>query len=423
MATRAQVKEFIAKVAPIAQEKAKGRNKWSLPSVCIAQCCCESAYGTSQKMKRANALLGVKVGKNKVHFGKAWKDKAYSTNTKECYDGKTYVNITDMFRAYDSIADAIEDYYDMLASCSRYRDCLNQSDAKKCITEIKNGGYATAPDYVTTIMSIIRKNDLTQYDRVVTGITSVVQVEQEKRNAEKNMSIKIGSARIDENGKLSGGAAGDQTGKEVSTQDYYMHSKGWYLFRPKTTEDAEKIAAAMQSACDNANIGYDQGNRLDVITQIKRYGNMEKISVKTEADCSSLVRACCVEAGFDPGNFNTASEAAALEKTGRFRGKMSVTASMILYDGDILVTKTKGHTVVVVPAHKKAGKRQTLSVGSRNSYVTYLQKRLTAQGYGVGEIDGSFGQKTLEAVKAYQADYGLTVDGIVGAKTWASLVA
>lgn len=171
MATQTQVKAFIAKIAPIAQAKAAGRDKWSLPSVCIAQACCESAYGTSLKMINANAILGVKVGKSKVHFGKAWHDKAYSTKTKECYDGKTYVAITDMFRAYDSIDDAITDYYDMLAACSRYKGCINQTDPLKCITAIKNGGYATDPTYISTIMSIVTKYNLTQYDGAVTSCT------------------------------------------------------------------------------------------------------------------------------------------------------------------------------------------------------------------------------------------------------------
>ncbi len=169
MASKKQVEDFINKIAPIAQAKAKGRAKWSLPSVCIAQCCCESAYGTSPKMMRANAILGIKVGKSRVHFGTAWKGKAYSTKTKECYDGKTYVNITDMFRAYDSITDAIDDYYDMLASCSRYRAALNQADPRDCITAIKNGGYATSPTYISTIMNIVSRYDLTQFDSVVTG--------------------------------------------------------------------------------------------------------------------------------------------------------------------------------------------------------------------------------------------------------------
>ncbi|MBD5395835.1 MAG: hypothetical protein HDR71_16590 [Lachnospiraceae bacterium] len=65
--------------------------------------------------------------------------------------------------------------------------------------------------------------------------------------------------------------------------------------------------------------------------------------------------------------------------------------------------------------------RATIKYGSRGSDVTYLQQRLTAKGYSVGTIDGIFGIKTLEAVKAFQAENGLTVDGIVGPKTWAKL--
>ncbi len=194
MATKKQVDEFIKKVAPIAQAKAEGRDKWSLPSVCIAQCCCESAYGTSPKMMRANAILGIKVGKSKVHFGTAWKDKAYSTLTKECYDGKTYVNITDMFRAYDNIDDAIEDYYDMLAACSRYRNCLNQTDARNCITAIKNGGYATSPTYINTIMNIIKKYNLTRYDSVVTDNTGSIAISQNHNPyPEPAQNVRIGT--------------------------------------------------------------------------------------------------------------------------------------------------------------------------------------------------------------------------------------
>lgn len=164
MATSAQVTEFLNKMIPIAKAQAKKHDGKLFPSVCIAQACCESSYGTSPKMIRANASYGIKVGKNKVHFGKAWKDKAYSTTTKECYDGKTYQNITDLFRAYDSVEDATEDYMDMLCSCSRYAKALNCDSPRASIYGIKNGGYATAPNYVTTIMNIIRKYNLTQYD-------------------------------------------------------------------------------------------------------------------------------------------------------------------------------------------------------------------------------------------------------------------
>lgn len=164
MATTAQVQSFIRQIAPLAVAEYR-KGKKILPSVCIAQACCESAYGTSNKMARANAVFGIKVGKARCHFGSAWKDKAYSTRTKECYDGKTYTDITDMFRAYDSIADSVTDYYDMLCHCSRYKAAVGAGDYRSAITAIKNGGYATDPKYIDTICSIIRKYQLEQYDR------------------------------------------------------------------------------------------------------------------------------------------------------------------------------------------------------------------------------------------------------------------
>lgn len=44
-------------------------------------------------------------------------------------------------------------------------------------------------------------------------------------------------------------------------------------------------------------------------------------------------------------------------------------------------------------------------------------------GYYTGAIDGSRGSKTIAAIKAFQRDHGLTVDGIYGSKTDAKLVA
>jgi hypothetical protein len=164
MATQAQVKAFIAVIAPLAQKEYKAGKK-ILPSVCIAQACCESAYGTSKKMIKANAVFGFKVGKSKVHFGNAWHDKAYSTATSECYDGKTYTKITDMFRAYDCIADAVTDYYDLLTHASRYKAAVGAASALATIQGIQKAPYATSPTYVNTIMSIINSNNLTQYDR------------------------------------------------------------------------------------------------------------------------------------------------------------------------------------------------------------------------------------------------------------------
>lgn len=167
------------------------------------------------------------------------------------------------------------------------------------------------------------------------------------------MTLMVGSARIDENGNIAGGKAGDQTGKEVSTQPYYMHKKGWILLRPKDAKVANALAFAMQEACANGNIGYDQNERLNVLPLLKKYGTLGKIAEPCECDCSSLVRACCIQTGFDPGNFNTSSETSALGATGRFTNMGAVNANTVIYAGDVLVTQTKGHTVIVVTGRNR----------------------------------------------------------------------
>ena len=66
------------------------------------------------------------------------------------------------------------------------------------------------------------------------------------------MAVKIGHAANDENRGLKYGKAGDQTKREVSTRDWYLHKKGWVLLRPKSSEAAEKIAKAMSNVQSHA---------------------------------------------------------------------------------------------------------------------------------------------------------------------------
>lgn len=260
-------------------------------------------------------------------------------------------------------------------------------------------------------------------------------------------TIYIGSARHDENGKYTGGAAGDSTQQatpdyagEVSMQAMYTHSKGWYILRPKTAELANKLASAMTAACNNANIGYCQGHRSGVVTQVKSAGSLAKITVKTEADCSSLVRACCIEAGFDPGDFTTTTEVDKLTATGKFEAKQAYVsqAKTPLYNGDVLVTKTKGHTVIVVSGNPRSGTTTTTTTttnggfdmstlsniksGSTGNQVKSLQILLNGKNAAALSVDGIAGTKTVAAIKAYQKANGLTQDGIAGVNTWSKLL-
>lgn len=223
MATTSEVNNFINMIAPIAQAQAAKHEHKIFASVCIAQACCESAYGTSPRMKNANALFGIKVGSSKHRFGTAWKGKAYSTKTKECYDGKTYTQITDMFRAYDSIGDSVEDYFDMICTSSRYSGALNQPTPRKCIEGIQKAPYATSPTYVSTIMSIINKYNLTKYDTVGASNVAVYSTGEHMIEATVLNIRKSASSSADDMGDLLKGSV--VSIDEI--KDNWGHFEGW----------------------------------------------------------------------------------------------------------------------------------------------------------------------------------------------------
>lgn len=199
--------------------------------------------------------------------------------------------------------------------------------------------------------------------------------------------IYIGSARLDEKGNIKGGKLGDQKQKskpdyagEVSMQAMYAHKLGWYILRPKSIQHANAISSAMITACNNPHLGYDQNNRLGVIQ------NGIDTSLDTACDCSALVRACVIKAtGCDAGNFNTATEKSTLMKTGLFydMGEYVNQTKTPIFAGDILVTRTKGHTVVVCSgnerkAEKEAKKAVKMTVKTKGSNLNVREGASTA---------------------------------------------
>ena len=254
------------------------------------------------------------------------------------------------------------------------------------------------------------------------------------------MAVYVGSARIDENGKAYSGKAGDQTGKEVSKQKFYVHSKGWRVFRAKNRNAALKIAEAMEAACANKYVGYDQWQRNTLYTQAEKYGfNISKVKTNCETDCSARVRVCCAWAGIMglPAEFRTGNMPQYLLGTGDFielKGSKYTGQSTYLGKGDILVTKTSGHTVVVLddgPKYEEVKEEKPAQLGDRllkngreGEDVKVLQEYLIQLGYDVGKYGatGDYDDSTELAVMNFQRKYGLEVDGDYGPITHGKLM-
>ena len=55
--------------------------------------------------------------------------------------------------------------------------------------------------------------------------------------------------------------------------------------------------------------------------------------------------------------------------------------------------------------------------GAAEQFTKIIQQGLKDLGYYDGEVDGAYGPMTADAVKAFQTDFGLTVDGGAGPET------
>ena len=224
--------------------------------------------------------------------------------------------------------------------------------------------------------------------------------------------------------------------------------------------------ARMRYWCSEANLGYDQSQRWNIVPG-------------GEADCSSLVIHVLREAGFDTGGATY---------TGNMRANLTARGWMVvatypqsaagLQAGDVLLNDANhvamylgggylgqasidergwasggqsgdqtDHETNVSPfyvyAHggwphvlrytggQTAVVTASLSADPYNpngydvAYVKDVQSRLESLGYSVGAsgVDGILGADTFNAVKAYQAAVGLTTDGIPGPDTLGALKA
>ena len=162
MATEEQRIAFIKEIAPKVRYAYKLLGKVK-PSVCIGMACVESAYGTSKVMRDHNAFMGHKVGSGKTAT-KYWSGIFFKSNTKEEYKIGVNKVITDEFRSYTTMQQCFCNFYELL-NTKLYSRVLADADYKTQMQQIKLCGYMTSSTEVNTVLSIINKYNLTEYDK------------------------------------------------------------------------------------------------------------------------------------------------------------------------------------------------------------------------------------------------------------------
>jgi hypothetical protein len=215
---------------------------------------------------------------------------------------------------------------------------------------------------------------------------------------------------------------------QVSTQNYYNPQQGYWLGFMPSPAVANNISNAMLDACNNDNILYSQAKRNGVYNELKAGKSMYNIDKTTYCDCSSLVRACLYANGYPTiCDFNTASEPSVLRKLGFQESK--ITSVSQCKDGMILVTPTKGHTVICIDENKGKTTKHivptcspNLKKGSKGERVKQLQDCLNYVCNAKLEIDGSFGPLTEKALKTFQSSMNIDIDGVYGKQSRQALL-
>lgn len=127
-----------------------------LASLTAAQAYCESAHGTSGLTQKANNLFGMKG---------AYNGQSVTMKTKEYINGK-YITVDAAFRKYPSWYASIKDHSALFNRLARYSNLIGLKDYKLACTYVQRDGYATSPSYASTLISIIEKYKLYEWDNL-----------------------------------------------------------------------------------------------------------------------------------------------------------------------------------------------------------------------------------------------------------------
>ncbi len=245
----------------------------------------------------------------------------------------------------------------------------------------------------------------------------------------------------DERGdQYRGGQAGDQTGTEWEIKPWSRYHTGWdVVLRFEDCSVAQMIADIARAAAENNLIGYDQDQRYTYWEHLQASNyDPAQITVACEADCSSGVVANVKAAGYQLGipklknvpimytvtddlHYKLKS-AGAIE----LRDSKYLTSDKYLRPGDILLA-IGHHTATNLDMGSNASwdgsSGNVLSKGSTGADVKDMQTKLIACGYSCGSAgaDGDFGEGTETALKNFQRDYNLVIDGIFGDASRAKL--
>lgn len=188
-----------------------------LASLTAAQAFIESNKGNSGLTQKANNLFGMKGTYNGEYV---------LMKTKEYLHGQ-YVTVDAKFRKYPSWAESIADHSSLFNRLSRYANLRGLKDYRLACQYVKDDGYATSPTYTQTLLAVIEKYKLYEWDS--DDLLAGVDFRPVLRKGDRNEYVRSWQTFLNANGYQCGkadGIFGDKTERAVIKyqQDHGMES-------------------------------------------------------------------------------------------------------------------------------------------------------------------------------------------------------
>ena len=152
MASQLQLATFKTVIVPAQLSQ----RVWGVPSsVTLGQWMLESTWGASQLSVECNNFFGIKAVQ-----GEAYQEFM----THEVVKGRTVEEMAD-FAKYTTAAACFSAHGKLLATLPRYASAMAvRAQVPLFCIQLQKDGYSTNPGYPTSLMTLIRQHNLTQYD-------------------------------------------------------------------------------------------------------------------------------------------------------------------------------------------------------------------------------------------------------------------
>ena len=419
-----------------------------LPSVLIGQMCLQTGYGEGYNceiLMKWNNLLGMKTELlNDTWTSKYWDGRSATKTTPQYYGYHT--TIVDSFRVYNSIQQCACDYLQFMRDAKyskngkyKYRDVLNIKDPESLITQVSQRGYATDPQYITSVMKIIKKHNLTQYDN---DIQKEIKKQMTLSEALSKLGVNLINIINENRGQVPAHNANSHEYFAihylgVNGQNPYLYGGGYgghfYISKDGKCYQAAEVTDKLWHV--GASSGY---------SYIHPYArNNNTIGV----ECGTYTNS-----GKNNDNetwyFTEATQQTAAKLAASILTVYNLPLDHLLRHGDITTKncpsplkrdqnkgtnwsweKFKSKTAQYINVLQNNSLTNTLlKIGSSGQEVKQLQDSLTLIGLvdcdyylNANFSDGSFGKNTQQSVQRLQEISNLQIDGIFGSKSSAAL--